>query len=56
MVGRREVHGAAQVGGSLNKVGGLLKGLVREPLWPKALARWLASAESERPRYLGNVN
>ncbi len=33
-----------------------LVGLVDEPLWPKALAHWLGSAESLRPRYLGNVN
>lgn len=33
-----------------------LDGLVDEPLWPKALAGWLASPEADRPRYLGNVN
>lgn len=33
-----------------------LAGLLREPLWPKALARWLACPEAGRPRYLGNVN
>jgi 8-oxo-dGTP diphosphatase len=31
-------------------------GLADQPLWPKALAGWLASPEDERPRYLGNVN
>jgi hypothetical protein len=30
--------------------------LLDEPLWPKALARWLMTAEADRPRYLGNVN
>ena len=33
-----------------------LDGLLGEPLWPKALARWLASPEADRPGYLGNVN
>jgi 8-oxo-dGTP pyrophosphatase MutT (NUDIX family) len=33
-----------------------LDGLQQEPLWPKALAGWLASPETERPRYLGSVN
>jgi len=33
-----------------------LEGLHDEPLWPKELARWLASPEADRPRYLGNVN
>jgi 8-oxo-dGTP pyrophosphatase MutT (NUDIX family) len=33
-----------------------LDGLLHEPLWPKVLARWLASPEANRPRYLGNVN
>jgi len=33
-----------------------VEGLLREPLWPKALARWLAAPEPERARYLGNVN
>jgi 8-oxo-dGTP diphosphatase len=30
--------------------------LAVEPLWPKALAVWLASPEEARARYLGNVN
>jgi 8-oxo-dGTP diphosphatase len=30
--------------------------LASEPLWPKALAAWLASPEVNRDRYLGNVN
>ncbi|MBO0844631.1 MAG: NUDIX domain-containing protein [Nocardioides sp.] len=30
--------------------------LVDQPLWPRALARWLLLPEAERPRYLGNVN
>jgi 8-oxo-dGTP diphosphatase len=30
--------------------------LLEEPLWPKALARWLLAPEDERPGYLGNVN
>lgn len=33
-----------------------LDGLADQPLWPKALARWLASPEDGRPGYLGNVN
>jgi 8-oxo-dGTP diphosphatase len=33
-----------------------LGGLLGEPLWPKALAQWLASPEAGRPGYLGNVN
>ena len=33
-----------------------LDGLLDEPLWPRALARWLLSPASERPGYLGNVN
>lgn len=33
-----------------------LDGLLDEPLWPKALARWLMTAQADRPRYLGNVN
>ena len=33
-----------------------LDGLRDEPLWPKALAPWLASPGGRRPRYLGNVN
>ncbi|WP_191907848.1 NUDIX domain-containing protein [Nocardioides cynanchi] len=33
-----------------------LAGLLDEPLWPRALARWLLAPEAERPRYLGNVN
>ena len=33
-----------------------LERLSGEPLWPKALATWLASPEGERPGYLGNVN
>jgi 8-oxo-dGTP diphosphatase len=33
-----------------------LEGLAAQPLWPKALARWLALPESDRPGYLGNVN
>lgn len=33
-----------------------LDGLAEAPLWPKALARWLAAPEGERPGYLGNVN
>lgn len=33
-----------------------LDGLADEPLWPRALARWLAEPEAIRPRYLGNVN
>lgn len=33
-----------------------LGGLLDEPLWPKALARWLASPPDTRPGYLGNVN
>ena len=31
-------------------------GLLDEPLWPKALARWLLLPASDRPGYLGNVN
>jgi 8-oxo-dGTP diphosphatase len=30
--------------------------LAGQPLWPKALAGWLATPEADRPRYLGNVN
>ncbi len=33
-----------------------LESLTGEPLWPKALARWLALPERDRPGYLGNVN
>lgn len=33
-----------------------LEGLSDEPLWPRALAGWLASPIGVRPRYLGNVN
>jgi 8-oxo-dGTP pyrophosphatase MutT (NUDIX family) len=33
-----------------------LEGLVDEPLWPRALAGWLASPADSRPGYLGNVN
>lgn len=33
-----------------------LEGLAGEPLWPRALAPWLAAPEADRPRYLGNVN
>jgi hypothetical protein len=33
-----------------------LDGLAAQPLWPKALARWLALPEADRPGYLGNVN
>ena len=33
-----------------------LDGLDREPLWPKAVARWLTTPHADRPRYLGNVN
>jgi ADP-ribose pyrophosphatase YjhB (NUDIX family) len=33
-----------------------LEGLAEQPLWPKALAPWLATPEAERPGYLGNVN
>lgn len=30
--------------------------LLDEPLWPKALGRWLLSPATDRPTYLGNVN
>lgn len=30
--------------------------LADEPLWPKALAGWLATPASQRPGYVGNVN
>ncbi len=33
-----------------------LADLATKPLWPRALAGWLALPESERPRYLGDVN
>jgi ADP-ribose pyrophosphatase YjhB (NUDIX family) len=33
-----------------------VRGLLEEPLWPKALARWLAAPSSDRRAYLGNVN
>lgn len=33
-----------------------LDGLADQPLWPKALASWLALPEADRPGYLGNVN
>jgi ADP-ribose pyrophosphatase YjhB (NUDIX family) len=33
-----------------------LEGLEDQPLWPKALAPWLASPIEARPGYLGNVN
>ncbi|HXH78085.1 NUDIX domain-containing protein [Nocardioides sp.] len=33
-----------------------LADLADQPLWPKALARWLHSPEDTRPGYLGNVN
>jgi 8-oxo-dGTP diphosphatase len=33
-----------------------LDGLLDEPLWPKALARWLLAPEADRRGYLGNVN
>jgi 8-oxo-dGTP diphosphatase len=33
-----------------------LDGLEDQPLWPKALAPWLALPDDARPGYLGNVN
>jgi ADP-ribose pyrophosphatase YjhB (NUDIX family) len=33
-----------------------VSGLLDEPLWPKALARWLLSSVKDRRGYLGNVN
>ena len=33
-----------------------LERLADEPLWPRALAGWLASPSAGRPGYLGNVN
>ena len=33
-----------------------VEGLAAEPVWPKALATWLTTPESDRHGYLGNVN
>jgi 8-oxo-dGTP diphosphatase len=33
-----------------------LEGLAEQPLWPQALAGWLATPAADRPGYLGNVN